>query len=75
VVLLPTNLGEEKSEMAIAEGLFKWDINQISAALKITPTDVHAYFTDGRRVRSRGALPMRSSMARWQVARELAMTS
>ena len=36
--------------MAIAEGLFEWDINQISAALKISPTDVHAYFTDGRRV-------------------------
>lgn len=36
--------------MAIAEGLFEWDINEISAALKITTTDVQAYFTDGRRV-------------------------
>jgi len=36
--------------MAIAEGLFEWDINEISAALKITTMDVQAYFTDGRRV-------------------------
>ena len=50
MVLLPKISGEEKAEMAIAEGLFEWDINQISAALKISPTDVHAYFTDGRRV-------------------------
>lgn len=36
--------------MAVAEGLFQWDIEAISAALKITASDVRAYFTDGRRV-------------------------
>ena len=36
--------------MAIAEGMFEWDIEKISAALKITTADVQAYFTDGRRV-------------------------
>lgn len=36
--------------MAIHEGLFEWDIDQISKALKIEPRDVAAYFTDGRRI-------------------------
>jgi hypothetical protein len=36
--------------MAIADGLFEWDIDELSAALKITTTDARTYFTDGRRV-------------------------
>lgn len=36
--------------MAIAEGLFEWDIEEISTALKISPLDARVYFTDGRRV-------------------------
>lgn len=36
--------------MAVAQGLFKWDLEEISRALKLSPDDVKAYFTDGRRV-------------------------
>jgi hypothetical protein len=31
-------------------GTFNWDLAQIAAALRISETDVRAYFTDGRRV-------------------------
>lgn len=33
-----------------ANGVLKWDINEIAKALKIRPEDVKEYFTDGRRV-------------------------
>jgi hypothetical protein len=36
--------------MAIAQGLFEWDLEEISRALKLSPDDVKAYFTDGRGV-------------------------
>lgn len=31
-------------------GILNWDINNLSNALKISPADVKAYFSDGRRV-------------------------
>jgi len=31
-------------------GRLIWDLEEISRALKLTPADVRAYFTDGRRV-------------------------
>ncbi len=33
-----------------SSGTLTWDIKQIAAALKITDSEVKAYFTDGRRV-------------------------
>lgn len=36
--------------MAIEDGRFRWDVQQIAVALKIDTVDVMAYFTDGRRV-------------------------
>ena len=36
--------------MAIKTGVFKWNITEISKALKIKEADVRLYFTDGRRV-------------------------
>ena len=36
--------------MAIEEGRFEWDIQEIATALKIDTDDVKAYFRDGRRV-------------------------
>ena len=36
--------------MAIEEGRFEWDIQEIAAALKIDTDAVKAYFSDGRRV-------------------------
>ena len=36
--------------MGIKTGTFKWDIKEISNALKIKESDVRLYFTDGRRV-------------------------
>jgi hypothetical protein len=36
--------------MTIAQGVFEWDIQDVSDALKIGVDDVMAYFTDGRRV-------------------------
>jgi hypothetical protein len=36
--------------MAQLDGLFEWDINAISSALKISVEDVRKYFTDGRRI-------------------------
>ena len=32
------------------DGVLRWNLAEISAALKITPEDVRLYFTDGRRV-------------------------
>src|SRR3989344_2807512 len=36
--------------MAIKTGVFKWNITEISKALKIKEADERLYFTDGRRV-------------------------
>ena len=36
--------------MAIEEGRFEWDIQEIATALKIATDDVTTYFRDGRRV-------------------------
>lgn len=36
--------------MAFRTGTLTWDLNQIAAALKLSPSDVRSYFTDGRRV-------------------------
>jgi len=36
--------------MTIKTGLLKWDITELVTALKIKASDVHLYFTDGRRV-------------------------
>ena len=33
-----------------SSGRLTWDLDEVSRALKISPTDVRAYFTDGRRV-------------------------
>ena len=41
---------KENGNMAIPNGLLKWDIPQLSEALQIPQDDVHDYFTDGRRV-------------------------
>lgn len=41
---------QENGNMAIQNGLLKWDIPQLSEGLKIPQGDVNAYFTDGRRV-------------------------
>lgn len=36
--------------MAIEQGCFEWDIQEIAKALKISEKDVKEYFRDGRRI-------------------------